>query len=172
MLCWWRLDRGYRLQIRDFRDVNRVLAPHTPGYRGLAAGGAIALCANARLRGVPIGSSHCRYQTWTLEAGAPAGLPADAPPGITGKRLGPGRTRPPQYVHIIIDAVRGKLDEELFPFAWPPAGERAINDGLLRPKRRLPISLGGFRWADHAGQLVLAAPLVFGGEMGDHLIFH
>jgi len=146
-------------------------AKRPPGYRGVAAGGAIALCADERLRGVPITSGTCRYQTWSLEVGAPAGLPPDAPPGIPGKRLGSGRTRPPQYVHIIIYAVRGPLEQKLFPFAWPHDQAQAIRNDLLRPKRRRPISLGSVRWAGHDGQLVLAPPLLFGGEVGDHLIF-
>ena len=40
-------------------------AQRPPGYRGVAAGGAIALCADERLRGVPITSGACRYQTWS-----------------------------------------------------------------------------------------------------------
>jgi hypothetical protein len=147
-------------------------AKRPPGYRGVAAGGAIAHCADERLRGVPTSSGTCRYQTWSLEVGAPAGLPSDAPPGMPGKRLGSGRTRPPQYVHIVIYAARGPLEKKLFPFAWPHGQAQAIGNGLLRPKRRQPISLGSVRWAGLDGELVLAPPLLFGGEVGDHLIFH
>src|SRR5438874_2694188 len=73
-----------------------------PGYTGVAAGGAIAFCADSRTGGVPLGSGACASQTWILEVGAPAGLPPDAPPGLPAKRLGPSRTRPPHYVHIIV----------------------------------------------------------------------
>jgi hypothetical protein len=147
-------------------------AKRPPGYRGVAAGGAIALCGDERLRGVSITNSTCRYQTWSLEVGAPAGLPPDALPGIPGKRLGSDRARPPQYVHIVIYAARGPLEQKLFPFAWPHDQAHAIKDSLLRPKRRQPISLGSVRWAGLDGQRVLAPPLLFGGEVGDHLIFH
>ena len=34
------------------------------------------------------------------------------------------------------------------------------------------LTWGSVRWAGHDGQLVLAPPLIFGGEVGDHLIFH
>jgi hypothetical protein len=147
-------------------------AKQPPGYRGVAAGGAIALCADERLRGAPITSSDCRYQTWSLEVGAPVGLPTDAPPGLPGKRPGSGRTRPPQYVHIVIYAARGPIEQKLFPFAWPHDQAQSMSNRLLRPKRQRPISFGSVRWAGLNGHLVLAPPLLFGGEVGDHLIFH
>src|SRR5439155_7862221 len=75
-------------------------AKRPPGYRGVAARAAIAQCMSKRGRGVPITSRACRFQSWGLEAGAPAGLPADAPAGLPGKRLGYRGTRPPHYVHI------------------------------------------------------------------------
>src|SRR5439155_3371642 len=147
-------------------------AKRPPGYRGVAARAAIAQCMSKRGRGVPITSRACRFQSWGLEAGAPAGLPADAPAGLPGKRLGYRGTRPPHYVHIIIYAGRGNPANKLFPFAWPRRRVRTIGDSLLRPSRRLPIALAHVRWANHDGELVLAPPLVFGGEVGDHLIFH
>jgi len=73
-------------------------------------------------------------------------------------------------VHIIIYAARGSLAPK-FPFAWPRGHERPISDTLLRPKRAAPIFLGRRDWAGHDGTLVLAPPLIFGGENGDHLIF-
>lgn len=145
-------------------------ARRPPGYTGLAGGGAIATCTDTRLRGVLLTSNACASQTWILEVGAPAGLPPDAPPGLRGKRLGPSRTRPPQYVHIIIYAARGSLAAK-FPFTWPQGPVRTISDSLLRPGRRAPIFLGHRDWAGHRGTLILAPPLIFGGENGDHLIF-
>ena len=145
-------------------------ARRPPGYSGLAAGGAIATCADSRMRGVTLTSSACASQTWILEVGAPAGLPPDAPPGLPGKRLGPSRTRPPHYVHIIVYAARGSLAAK-FPFSWPHGPAQAISDGLLRPGRKAAIFLGRRDWAGHRGTLILAPPLIFGGENGDHLIF-
>ena len=147
-------------------------AKRPPGFRGPAAAGAIAVCANPQLARVRIGSASCRYQTWSLEAGAPAGLPPDAPPGFRGKRLGPSRTRPPQYVHGLIYASRGVLENKLLPFAWPRGRAHRVTNALLTPHRTRPISLGRVRWTGRDAELVLAPPLVFGGEMGDHLILH
>jgi len=147
-------------------------ASRPPGFRGPAAAGAIAVCADRHLRGVPIRSGVCRYQSWSLEVGAPVGLPADAPPGIPGERLGPGRTRPPRYLHIIIYAARGTVAKRLIPFGWPHGHAVPIGNTLLDQQRSAPVSLGRVRWRGHDGQLVLAPPLVFGGELGDHLIFH
>ena len=141
-----------------------------PGYIGVAAGGAIATCGDNRMRGVPLTSSACASQTWILEVGAPAGLPPDAPPGLPGKRIGPSRSRPPQYVHIIIYIARGSLAAK-FPFTWPQGPAQRISDGLLRPDRKAAIFLGRRDWAEHRGTLILAPPLIFGGENGDHLIF-
>lgn len=149
-----------------------VRAPRPPGFRGAAAGGAIALCADERLRGVPVAGGVCRYQSWILELGAPAGLPAHSPTGTGGPRLGPGRNRPPQYLHIIIYAARGTVANRLFPFAWPHGPIAARRNTLLVRKRAAPIALGRVHWGGHDGQLVLAPPLVFGGEVGDHLIYH
>jgi len=150
-----------------------VGAPRPPGFRGPAGGGAIALCADRRLRGIPVGSSGaCRYQTWILELGAPAGLPANAPTSTPGERLGAGRTRPPEYLHIVIYAARGTVANRLFPFAWPHGPIAAMRDTLLARRRTAPVPLGRVHWGGHEGQLVLAPPLVFGGELGDHLIYH
>jgi hypothetical protein len=145
-------------------------ARRPPGYTGVAAGGAIALCADSRERGIPITRNACSYETWILEVGAPAGLPSDAPPGLPGKRVGLGRTRPPQYVHIIVYAARGSLAVK-FPFTWPHGPAPAISDSLLRASRKGPIFLGRRDWAGHRGTLILSPPLIFGGENGDHLIF-
>jgi hypothetical protein len=46
-----------------------------------------------------------------------------------------------------------------------------INDALLRPDRSRAVLLLRARWAGHKGEVVLAPPVPFGGEMGDHLIF-
>jgi hypothetical protein len=126
-----------------------------PGFRGVAAGGAIALCADERLRGAPITSSACRYQAWSLEVGAPAGLPPDAPPGLPGTRLGSGRTRPPLYVHMIIYAARGPLEQKLFPFAWPHDRAQAISKTPAASEPRAAelawlSSLGWPRWSTRA----------------------
>jgi hypothetical protein len=145
-------------------------ARRPPGFTGPAAGGAIAICADNHMRGVPLTSNACASQTWILEVGAPAGLPPDAPPGLPGKRLGPSRTRPPHYVHIIVYAARGRLAAK-FPFTWPQGPARTISDSLLGPGRRVPVFLGHRDWAGHRGTLLLAPPLIFGGENGDHLIF-
>ena len=91
---------------------------------------------------------------------------------MPGERLGTGRTRPPQYIHIVLYAARGPLDEKLFPFAWPHDQPQPIRNTLLHPERQRPISLGSVRWGGHDGQLVLAPPLLYGGEVGDHLIVH
>ena len=120
---------------------------------------------------MPISSRACAEPSWILEVGAPAGLPLDAPPGLPGKRLPEARrTRPPQYVHIIIYAARGSLASR-FPFTWPDGPARRLRDSLLRPKRTRPILLGSRDWSDDHGTLVLAPPLIFGGENGDHLVF-
>jgi len=50
--------------------------------------------------------------------------------------------------------------------------QQRVWDLQLDPKRTRPISLGRIRWAGHYGHLVLAPPLVFGGEVGDRLVFH
>ena len=170
-LATCRRLRLIRPQCPRLVPVGRYLgAKPPPDYHGAAGGPSIALCADQDQRGVPISSSACRYESWILEAGAPAGLPADAPPGVPGKRLGPSRTRPPQYVHIIIYASREMLTKKL-PFSWPQGRAHPVKNTLLNPKRTHPISLGWRHWAGHTGQLVLAPPLIFGGEMGDHLIF-
>lgn len=137
------------------------------GFGGLSADGAIALCSDSD---IPITSRSCTSQTWILEVGAPAGLPPGAPPELGQEQLDPSRTRPPQYVHLIVYGARSNLDP-IFPFAWPSRDRRPIRDHLLRPKRTTPIFLGQHEWAGHNGTLVLAPPLVFGGENGDHLIF-
>jgi hypothetical protein len=146
-------------------------ARRPPGYKGVAAEGAIAVCADARSRGVSITSRTCTEPSWILEVGAPAGLPLDAPPGLPGKRLPEGRrTRPPKYVHIIVSATRGTLAPS-FPFAWPAGLAVGIRDSLLRQRRAKPVLLGSPVWSGRRGTLVLAPPLAFGGENGDHLIF-
>ena len=146
-------------------------ARRPPGYTGPAAGGAIALCVDSGTRGVPVSSPACADPSWILEAGAPAGLPPGAPPGVPGQRIPPARrTRPPHYVHIIVYAARGSLASR-FPFAWPHGPARPAEDSLLRPNRQMAILLGSRQWAGLRGTLILAPPLVFGGENGDHLIF-
>jgi hypothetical protein len=86
-------------------------------------------------------------------------------------RLPPGqRTRPPQYVHVEVYAARGSLAER-FPFAWPRGPARPVRDSLLRASRTMPIFLGSRAWSGVRGTLILAPPLVFGGEDGDHLLF-
>jgi hypothetical protein len=59
----------------------------------------------------------------------------------------------------------------MVPWPWPQGLPQRITNALLNPKRTRPIPLGWVQWADHHGQLVLAPPLNFGGELGDHLIF-
>lgn len=146
-------------------------ARRPPGYKGVSAEGAIAFCADSQTSAVPITSRACTEPSWILEVGAPAGLPPDAPPGLPGKRLPAARrTRPPQYVHIIIYAARGSLAPR-FPFAWPEGPARRIRDSLLRPGRAEPILLGSPVWSSRRGTLILAPPLISGGENGDHLIF-
>jgi len=145
-------------------------ARRPPGFHSAGTRGAIAICANTQKAGVALTSSACQLETWILEAGAPAGLPPDAPRNLPGKRLGPRRTRPPQYVHITIYGTRGNL-EAMFPFAWPPTHSQRVTDRLLRADRAPPVGLGRRRWGGHNGTLILAPPLVFGGENGDHLIF-
>ena len=144
--------------------------PRPPGFTGPSAGGAFAHCGG-RSGGAAIVMPGCDRPRWVIEAGAPAGLPPDAPPGLPGERLAPGaRTRPPQYVHIGVYAARGSL-ARTFPFAWPRGAARSVEDSLLGPKRTESILLGSRRWAGVDGTLVLAPPLVFGGEDGDHLMF-
>jgi hypothetical protein len=73
------------------------------GFNGLGGGGAIVVCTNHGARSGPITQGRCVSPSWIFEAGAPAGLPPDAPPNVRGKRVAYGRrTRPPHYVHIII----------------------------------------------------------------------
>ena len=140
-------------------------ARRPPGYKGVAAEGAIAFCADRRTRAVPISSRACAEPSWILEVGAPAGLPLDAPPGLPGKRLPEARrTRPPQYVHIIIYAARGSLASR-FPFTWPDGPARRLRDSLLRPKRRPRprVRRRAFRWkrggVDHMVSMHSWAPL-------------
>jgi hypothetical protein len=143
-------------------------ARRPPGYTGAAAEGAIAFCSNRR---TALTSDSCAYPSWILEAGAPAGLPPDAPPGVPGKRLPPAeRTRPPQYVHLIVYAAHGSVAPRL-SFDWPRRRAEATRDGLLRTGRSKPVLLGTRDWDGERGTLVLAPPLIFGGENGDHLLF-
>jgi hypothetical protein len=153
--------------------VGRYTKPQRPpGYRGVFGGDAIAGCSDQNGAAAPIKSNACRAAFWSLEAGAPAGIPPDAPPGTPGKRIsGAWRTRPPGYVHVLIYASPDPLGHNVVPFAWPQGSAQPVTDALLNPKRQLPISLGWVRWADHYGQLVLAPPLAFGGMAGDHVIF-
>jgi hypothetical protein len=146
-------------------------ASSPPGFNGLAGGGAIVVCTNHRARSGPITQGRCVSPSWIFEAGAPAGLPPDAPPNVRGKRVAYGRrTRPPHYVHIIIYASRRSLAPR-FPFVWPRGTVHAVNDHLLRLDRTTPILFGQRTWAGRRGTLILAPPLAFGGENGDHLAF-
>ena len=54
---------------------------------------------------------------------------------------------------------------------WPEGPARRIRDSLLRPGRAEPILLGSPVWSSRRGTLILAPPLISGGENGDHLIF-
>jgi hypothetical protein len=146
-------------------------ARRPPGYTGLAAAGSIGFCSDGRTRRVPISSPACAEPSWILEAGAPAGLPPGAPPGIPGKRLPAARrTRPPQYVHIVLYAAHSSLAPRL-SFPWPRGPAERTRDTLLRANRTKPILLGPRDWSGDRGTLVLAPRLIFGGENGDHLIF-
>jgi hypothetical protein len=152
----------------------RLMRPVCPGsvpVGRLAQATLTNVCADQRGRGVPITSGACIYETWMLEAGAPAGLPPDAPPGLPGNRtLGPSRTRPPGYVHIVIYASQQPL-ANMVPWPWPNGPAQPVTNALLNPKRTRPISLGWFQWGSDYGQLVLAPPYLYGGVVGDHLIF-
>lgn len=150
----------------------RYLAAHRPpGLRGSYADGAWGGCISDT-GPVGAGAHACPVQAFYLEAGSPAGIPLDAPAGIPGRRLPPGRrTRPPIYVHLILYASRGSLTSVL-PFAWPGVPTR-LRNGLERHSlsRKRALDFGQVRWAGHRGRLVLAPPLLNGGELGDHLIY-
>ncbi|MGH2916417.1 MAG: hypothetical protein ACRDMX_15670 [Solirubrobacteraceae bacterium] len=127
------------------------------------------VCENRHGAGVPIRSPACVYASWEFVAGAPAGLPPDAPPGLSGKRLGPRGTRPPGFVHVVIYASRRPL-ANMVSWAWPQGQPVPVSDGLLYRKRSRPVQFGWVQWAGHRGQLVLAPSEPGGGMLADHLI--
>jgi hypothetical protein len=153
--------------------VGRYSQPHRPpGYRGVYGADAIAGCFDQNGSAAAITSRACSVAYWSLDAGGPAGIPADAPPGTPGKRIsGAWRTRPPGYVHVLIYASPDPIRRNAVPFAWPQGRPQPVANALLNANRKQPISLGWVRWAGHYGQLVLAPPLAFGGMAGDHVIF-
>ena len=127
-----------------------------PGFPGPFAAGAAAICLDRRMRGVPVGS-RCRYDVFTLEAGAP-GRPSP---------------RPPRYVHLVVYAGQGSLTKptSMFSFPWPSGRPVAAVAGLFVRARQGPLLLGRRRWGGRTGTLVLAPRFPIGGEMSDHLIF-
>lgn len=152
---------------RKYRSATRP-----PGWRGATSGAAIASC-DPHQGSLTAGNCDPGPDEWVLQAGAPAGLPScpgEAPPGLTGKRLGPSRTRPPGFVHLDVYATRGSLDN-VFSFEWPRSPTHRISDRLLTCRRPHPTDLGRFRWAGHEGTLVLAPAYPGGGQDGDHLIY-
>jgi hypothetical protein len=147
-------------------------ARRPPGLPGPYADGGWATCRGQASHAVAIGNRACRVQGFYVEAGSPAGIPVNAPLGMPGRRLPPGRrTRPPVYVHLILYATRGSLTSTL-PFAWPGTPTH-LRNGLERRSlhRTHALDFGQVRWAGHNGHLVLAPPLINGGELGDHLIY-
>jgi hypothetical protein len=80
----------------------------------------------------------------------------------------PERNRPPRMAHIVLAA--GNIDG-IAPYTRPVGKRFALENGLMRRPRKLPISFGRVRWAGKSGVLFLAPPFVFGGEIGNHLVF-
>jgi hypothetical protein len=70
--------------------------------------------------------------------------------------------------HIVLAV--GNIDG-IAPYTRPVGKLVALENGLMRRPRRLPISFGRVRWAGKNGVLFLAPPFVFGGEIGNHLVF-
>lgn len=79
----------------------------------------------------------------------------------------PGKTGPPWRAHITL--VAGDVDH-VAPFAYP----RRVSvptARLFRAPRKVAYSFGTRRWNGHAGTLYLAPPFLFGGQLGNHLVY-
>lgn len=81
----------------------------------------------------------------------------------------PERSRPPLVAHLVISA--GDV-EKGDPFAHPLHGRAVpLRAGLMRTKRERALFFGRVRWGEHDGALFLAPPVLFGGQLGNHLVF-
>lgn len=96
-------------------------------------------------------SRDSRAHVFDLERGAPR----------------PGRTAPPWRAHITL--VAGDV-EHVAPFTYP----RRVSvptARLFRAQRKVAYSFGARRWSGHLGTLYLAPPFLFGGQLGNHLVY-
>ena len=132
------------------------------GWTGMYADGAIAACFGAGSK-LARTATDCQPASWEVEILAPARR-------VNGRFVGvaaPGRSPPPDYVHIYVEATRGPLSCNC-PGTWPsgrPSTTTAQPE--LNQRRTRPLSLGWRYWGQHYGQLLLAPPVAEGGEVGD-----
>lgn len=77
---------------------------------------------------------------------------------------------PPRSAHMTL--VAGDV-ESADPFQHPRAADAtsSLSDSLLNKKRVKAISFGRAMWGGHDGVLFLAPPFLYGGQLGDHLVF-
>jgi hypothetical protein len=79
----------------------------------------------------------------------------------------PGKTAPPWRAHITL--VAGDV-ERVAPFRYP----RRVSfpsDRLFGAPRKVAYSFGPRHWHGHAGTVYLAPPFLFGGQLGNHLVY-
>jgi hypothetical protein len=126
---------------------------------------AVALCRSSRLL-----LSICPTRVPRVRAPYLVHLSRDAESHVFDLERGaprPGRTAPPWRAHITL--VAGDV-EHVAPFVYP----RRISlpsDRLLRAPRKVAYSFGPRRWHGQTGTLYLAPPFLFGGQLGNHLVY-
>ena len=79
----------------------------------------------------------------------------------------PRRTAPPWRAHITL--VAGDV-EHVAPFTYPQRVS-APTTRLFHAQRRVAYSFGTRSWNGHGGTLYLAPPFLFGGQLGNHLVY-
>lgn len=120
---------------------------------------------SARLRAAcPVLVPHVRapYLSHLSDGGRPYAL-FDLERGLPGHA-------PPRGAHITVAA--GDVEKSA-AFEHPNASEEAADlaDYVLDDERRDAVSFGRVRWRAREGVLFLAPPFLYGGQLGDHLVF-
>jgi hypothetical protein len=119
---------------------------------------------SARLRSI------CPVLVPRVRAQYLSSLSDDGPFAVFDLERGLPGHAPPRGVHITVGA--GDV-ERIDPFEHPNAteGAAALADQVLVDERREAVSFGRVRWGAREGVLFLAPPYLYGGQLGDHLVF-